>query len=241
MTQSSSLTSKTYGLIRLAILNCELKPGSRIKIKELCERFGVSLSAVRESLSRLTSDGLVISEPQKGFMVAPVSLDDLADLIRSRVSIEDLCQRSAIENGDVEWEAAIIAAHHRLHRAPIIGEGDDARPSEEWFKVHVLFHQAIVSACTSRRLLEIRSLLALQADRYMRMAIPFSLCFGNNEVARDHDLLVEAMLGRRADEAGELIKLHLSRTWEPLTTALTRSELFSGERANGSDILAAAE
>lgn len=222
-----SLTSRTYGEIRLAILNCELMPGSHVKINDLCTKLGVSLSAVREALSRLTSDGLVISEPQKGFIVAPVSFSDLDDLTRTRISIEQLCLRSAIENGNVEWEAAIVAAHHRLTRASALGEGLEAKPSEEWLKVHIVFHEALVAACTSRRLLELRALYALQADRYMRIAI--GPCFSSVDIANEHAQLVKAVMDRQAQTACDIIDCHISRTRDVLTAALRHSDIFSAD------------
>ena len=57
--------------MRADLLACRIPPGSRLKIQDLCDRFSVSLGAIREALSRLTSDGLVVSEPQRGFRAAP--------------------------------------------------------------------------------------------------------------------------------------------------------------------------
>lgn len=71
-------------------------PGSKLPIDQVAERFGVSLGAVREALSRLTSDRLVIAEPQRGFSVAPVSAADLIDLTTVRIDIETRCLRRSI-------------------------------------------------------------------------------------------------------------------------------------------------
>ncbi len=83
-----SLTAKVFEAMRADILACRFAPGQRLKIGELCERFEVSLGAIREALSRLAAEGLVVSEAQKGFTVTPVSMADLADLTTTRVEIE---------------------------------------------------------------------------------------------------------------------------------------------------------
>ncbi len=94
-----SLTETVYETLRAEILACRLLPGRKLKIRELCGRFGVSLGAVREALSRLTAEGLVVAETQRSFQVAPVSAADLADLTRLRVDIEGLALRWAIAAG----------------------------------------------------------------------------------------------------------------------------------------------
>lgn len=62
----------------------------------LSETLGVSLGSVREALVRLTMEGLVLSEPSKGFVVAPISLDDLDDLTDTRIELETHCLRRSI-------------------------------------------------------------------------------------------------------------------------------------------------
>ena len=69
---SSSLTQGAYEALRGDLLACRILPGSRLKIQELCSRLSVSLGAIREALSRLSSESLVIAEPQRGFRVAPL-------------------------------------------------------------------------------------------------------------------------------------------------------------------------
>ena len=105
-----SLTEHAYEALRADILSCRLRPGLRLKIAELCERLGVSLGAVREALAKLTAEGLVIAEAQRGFRVAPVSSADLTDITRTRIDIESMCLARAIAVGGIEWEAGIVAA-----------------------------------------------------------------------------------------------------------------------------------
>src|SRR5215475_11483926 len=115
---SLNLTQGAYEDLRADLLSCRIPPGSRLKIQDLCTRHSVSLGAIREALSRLTSEGLVVAEPQRGFRAAPISAEDLKDLTCVRIQIESLCLRRAIELGDVDWESRLVAAFHRLSRTP---------------------------------------------------------------------------------------------------------------------------
>src|ERR1700676_3667331 len=82
-----NLTQAAYEGLRADLLACRILPGSRLKIQELCDRFSVSLGAIREALSRLTSEELVVAEPQRGFSAAPISAADLKDLTMVRIEI----------------------------------------------------------------------------------------------------------------------------------------------------------
>jgi DNA-binding GntR family transcriptional regulator len=101
---AASRTIQTYETLRRELLDGDHPPGSKLLIDQLAERFGVSLGAVREALSRLTSDRLVVAEPQRGFSVAPVSTADLIDLTAVRIEIETRCLRRSIQRGNLEWE-----------------------------------------------------------------------------------------------------------------------------------------
>src|SRR5712671_6846375 len=109
-----SLTQSAYERLRADLLSCRFEPDERLNISELCAAMGVSLGAVREALSRLTAEGLVVAEPQRGFRVAPISAEDLKDLTAVRSEIELLCLKDSIAHGDVRWEAGLVAANHML-------------------------------------------------------------------------------------------------------------------------------
>lgn len=205
-----NLTENTYSVLRGEILACRLRPGQQLKIHEICSRLRVSPSAVREALSRLTAEDLVVSKAQKGFRVAPVRVDDLEDLTRTRVEIECMCLRRAIAIGGIDWETGLVAAHHRLSRI--------ASPldSDEWSDAHARYHLALVAACDSAWSLRLRALLYAQSERYRRLTL--STARLERDVDAEHRALVEAALARDAGQACHLLAEHLS-----LTAALVRS------------------
>lgn len=209
-TSLGNLTENTYSILRADILACRLRPGQQLKIHEICSRLHVSPGAVREALSRLSAEELVVSKAQKGFRVAPVRVDDLEDLTRTRIEIECMCLRRAIGVGGIEWETGLVAARHRLTRI--------ASPldSDEWAHAHAQYHLALVEACDSAWLLRIRALLYAQSERYRRLSLSGARI--GRDVDAEHRALVEAALARDAGKACRLLADHLS-----LTAALVRS------------------
>ncbi|MES2581814.1 MAG: FCD domain-containing protein [Pseudomonadota bacterium] len=192
-------------LIRIEILDGQLLPGSKLNIKALESRLNVSLGAIREALSRLHAEGLVMAEAQRGYTVVPVSALDLQDLTKTRVDIDALCLREAMQHGDIEWESRIVGAAHRMERLqdlPAAVEGGRTTPA--WNQAHGDFHDALVSACPSAWLLRIRKLLYEQSERYRRLAVPLEST--HRDVRGEHRRLMDAVLGR--DEASALKELH---------------------------------
>lgn len=214
VSQPSAHGDRIFFALRAEILSCRLPPGTKIRLNEIADRFGVSSGAVREALPRLTAEGLTIAQAnkgyQKGYSVAPVSKDELVDLTNTRVFIEQRCMRDAIEHGGLDWEAEILATCHRLSRIPERASDDNRLLNETWSSVHSEFHFALVAGCQSKYLLRIRDGLYAQSERYRRLSVP--LLQGERNVAAEHKLLADAMLGRDADQACHLISDHLWRT-----------------------------
>jgi DNA-binding GntR family transcriptional regulator len=214
---TQNLTQGAYEGLRADLLACRILPGSRLKIQELCARLSVSLGAIREALSRLTSEGLVVAEPQRGFRAAPISQEDLQDLTRVRIEIEGLCLRRAIEVGDVDWESRLVAALHRLSRTPERAAADPARSSDEWAEAHAAFHVALADGCDSPWLLKLRSQLYDQSERYRRLSVP--LTTEKRNIGAEHQGIVDAALARDAHKAVALLSAHLGATTRILLTA----------------------
>ncbi|WP_168276885.1 FCD domain-containing protein [Rhizobium leguminosarum] len=197
--------------MRLDIINCVLKPGEKLRFETLKTLYAVSFSTLREALSRLAAENLVISEGQRGFVVAPVSIADLNDLTNVRVLIEREALGMAIRNGDDRWEANILSTFHRMDKLQQ-RLGREYYLSEEWSAVHSEFHSALVSACGSPVLLEIRGKLFERAHRYRRMSSQFRPQW--REKGAEHKMIADAAVERNAEAALRLIDRHIRETNE---------------------------
>src|SRR5580704_8048543 len=142
--RAATQSDQAYEALLAEILDCRLAPGAKITISDVALRFGFSPGSVREALSRLSAEKWTVATAQKGYSVTPVSVSDLRDLARTRITIEQLCLRSAIAHGDVEWETSAVAAFYRLHRIPMVMT-EPARLSQSWAAAHTTFHAALVA------------------------------------------------------------------------------------------------
>jgi len=211
---------RAYERLKSDILSCRLRPGAKIRINEVARELEVSLGAVREALSRLAAEDMAVATAQKGFSVPDVSIEDLVDLTQTRIKIEELCIRTAIRDGDIEWETALVAAFHRLQRLPETEmDGDKQILSERWAAAHQQFHEAIVAACKSPSLMKIRAVLYAQTERYRRLSVPMRTI--SRDVMAEHRAIFDAVIARDADLAALLMDKHLRLTTEILVGSLS--------------------
>jgi GntR family carbon starvation induced transcriptional regulator len=205
--ESATLGEAAFRQLRADILGGKLRPGEKLLIERLRDGYAVGATPLREALSRLSSIGLVVAESQRGFRVAPVSLENLLDISRNRVWIEGLAVRAAIARGDRAWEAGIVAAAHRLRGAALTGPSG---VTEEWDRENRLFHEALVAACGSPQLLAFRDHLFDMSDRYRRLAVLDGL--HGRDLDTEHDEIMQAVLARDAARAVALLEDHILGT-----------------------------
>ena len=208
-------TEEVYDELRrqLLDLNGDLEPGQRLKLLDLAQRFDASLSVIREALTRLAGQGLLVATPQRGFSVRELSVADLADLTRTRVQVESLALRQALRNGDVAWEAAVVGAHHTLERTPVADA--TGRFNEDWSAAHSVFHQTLLAGCASPRLQGIVTSLRDSAELYRRWY--WALTDDHQrDIAEEHRLLKDFALDRDADQAVRQLAAHIERAPQAL-------------------------
>src|SRR5579863_1497051 len=94
-----TLATSIYARLRRDILRGVFRPGERLRLDKLGERYGIGITPLREALNRLSAEELVNREEQRGFRVAPVSLSDLEELTKTLCWISELALRESIKNG----------------------------------------------------------------------------------------------------------------------------------------------
>jgi DNA-binding GntR family transcriptional regulator len=213
-------SDRVFDSLRNDILACRLLPGSKVRINDIAQSSEVSLGAVREALSRLGAEGLVIAESQKGYRVAPLSVEDLRDLTEARVEIERIGLTRSIARGDLDWETNLVAAWHRLSTiSKQLPEGQQGL--EQWATAHAGFHLALVAACGSNKLLQIRSQLYQQSERYRRYS---GVVARERDVFAEHQRIFQATIARDAAAATEAIAEHLRLTAEIILGSLLQDD-----------------
>lgn len=205
-----SLAEAAYDAIRHDVLNGALEPGSKLRFEMLRQRYAYGSSTLREALTRLVGESLVTSEEQRGFRVAPISLEDLADLTKTRIFIENKALEEAIRVGNDDWEAGVVAAYHRLSKTEAKKVTSDDGWGDEMEERNRAFHLALVSACPSRWLNHLYGFLFQQSERYRRISrlghhIP-------RDTHAEHQRIFDAVMKRDAKTACEASRQHIEIT-----------------------------
>lgn len=214
-----TLSTTIAGTLRAAISNGELAPGSKLRLDELRVIFGVSLSPLREALSRLSAEGFVVMEDQRGYRVAPISPQNLEEVTKLRSLVETFALRESIANGDDKWEGEVVASLYRLNK---LDKLEDPAATRAWESAHREMHSRLISACRMPLLLAFSSTLHDLNDRYRRLflaARPF-----DKAVRREHADICNAALERNADLACNIMREHIERTGTNIRKALLKND-----------------
>lgn len=213
-------TEQVYEQLRSEILDGALSPAQRLKTASLSRQFGLSMTVIREALTRLAEQGLVVAAPNRGFMVKPLTIADLVDLTETRIRLEVMTLRDSILLGDLEFESNIVATLHSLERTPYVGSNSEG--NKVWRQNHRAFHNALISGCGSPRLIAIASGLRDSADIYRAWSRTIA---GNTDrdLDAEHRQIMELTLARDADGAAEALSAHIRRTTDALMTHAERT------------------
>ncbi|HFZ8993219.1 TPA: DNA-binding transcriptional regulator CsiR [Citrobacter freundii] len=203
------MTSDGYRWLKNDIIRGVFQPDEKLRMSLLTSRYTLGVGPLREALSQLVAERLVTVVNQKGYRVAPMSVQELLDIFDARANTEAMLVQLAIERGDEQWEAELLARAHLLNKwAP---NGDREQMMDEWDRRHQAFHTAIVAGCGSQYLLQMRGHLFDLAARYRFIWLRTTVM--SEEIMEDkqkqHETLLNAILERNAPLASHLMRQHL--------------------------------
>ncbi len=211
-----TLATTIASRLRAQITGGLIPPGEKLRLDDLRATFGVSLSPLREALSRLSAEGFVIMEDQRGYRVAPVSENNLLEVTKLRSEIESFALRESIRLGDDDWEGVLVSTQYRLNK---LERGEVGTPRlAEWETSHRELHQRLLSACRMPLLLQFCSTLHDLSDRYRRLFLEDHPI--DRTVSDEHGEIVRAALERRPDDACGMLRIHIERTGNNVLRAL---------------------
>lgn len=206
-----TVAEAVFERLRADLMGGRYAPGEALRLEPLMARYGCGISPLREALNRLAAQRLVRAVGQRGFQAAPVTLAEMWDLMRLRQKLEGEALSLAIEAGDARWESEILAAFHRLAKAP--PPGHDRADPDSWERSHRDFHCALIAACSSEWLLHFIGILYGHTERYRRIrferTMPRKLV---RDVEAEHRALMDAVLARDKRRAVRLLTEHLEKT-----------------------------
>lgn len=212
---SATLALTAYERLRRDVTEGVLTPGAKLRVAELHDRYHIGLSPLREALSRLCSDGLVLKRERQGFYVSELDEKEFMQIINTRLVLEETALRLSFCNGGARWEEAIVLAFHRLSKAGE-GSGDDYTLQPDWARFHKEFHTALLAACDNEWLLRFSARLYEQSARYrllrrLRSAGHTSL---RQDLVKEHRDILDACLARNVEKAVDLLIDHYKKSMQ---------------------------
>lgn len=202
-----TLGEQAYHQLRQHIIEGRYPAGTKLRVEHLKDVYGVGAGTLREALTRLVSDALVVAEGQRGFRVTPMSVADLEDITRLRILIEIDALRESIRRGDAQWEQRVRTSFDALSawEQPV---SFDSRPA--WEVANRRFHEALISAAASPWTYLVLRVLGQHGERYRSGCI--GLENSHRDVHREHACIFEAAMRRADARAALALEDHISTT-----------------------------
>jgi GntR family transcriptional regulator, rspAB operon transcriptional repressor len=213
---SSSLSDVAYDAIRKAITSGSYQPGDQLKQLDLAAELDVSQRTIREALTRLVSDGLVIQKPYKGFMVISISQEEQKEIYKLRAALEGLAMQDAancISDADLK---------HMLDLLPFTAPGETEESIPLAREINREFHMIPVLATHQNLLIKILDQIwDLVLTYYSKTdENPSGIYQSRNDDVADHRQILEALEAHDGQRAQEAMTRHIENNLETLIKRL---------------------
>lgn len=208
---SRTLIERAYVQLRDDIVEGRLAPGERMRVEHLKTRYGVGAGTLREAITRLASDALVVAEGQRGFRVAEATMADLEDLTRLRLHIEIDALRQSIRHGGPVWRENLRQAFDELSALE-----QPLRPEarRRWEQLNTRFHETLVEGCQSAWTMRLLRTLGRHSERYRSISIRFGPV--PRDVHAEHKLIYDLAMSGQEARAALALEAHIRATPDAL-------------------------
>jgi len=201
------LPEMVYHRLRLQILNGELKRGQLLRQEELAQRYNVSRVPLREALSRLEADGLIVLRPRRGYAVNTLDQKDIVEIFELRAVVEEHAGHLAAlarTPADVTRVGDILARMEALDRNK---KGHFA----EWFRCNRDFHTEMLAASKRARVVRLAGTLRDAVEPYIRAESEHRRGDNVRDADAEHREMFEAFSAGDARGLAELSRRHVER------------------------------
>jgi DNA-binding GntR family transcriptional regulator len=197
------LKSRLYGQLLVDIIIGRLMPGERLDERALAKRYGGGLAGIREALTRLALEGLVVRRARVGTMVAALDLGEAREAFAARALVEVECAGLASR---FATDADITAIRETLAGGEKAVAKNDVRALAAMDEA---FHVAVAEASHNRVLAKMVTTLHHQTARFWLNTMREPSPDENRRALAEHHALADAIAGRDATRAREAMRLSL--------------------------------
>ncbi len=208
------IRSRIVEAVRDAILQGRIKPGERIRERELVESLGISRSPLREAIRVLEAEGLVTTAPHRGAWVSELSAEDLRETTDVRIMLETYAARLTCKE---LGEPTLRAMAGQLKRARA-----GAKKAAVDLNYSMGFHDVFVQACSNQKVIQLYEIVKRHLRRYQLLA--FTRLGRARRANEEHAQILRAFRERDIAEVERLLTAHLLRASEEIAGHLTTTE-----------------
>ncbi len=217
-----SLTEQVYDALKREILTARLRPSQPLIENELAARFGVSKTPIREALRLLVQDGWIVVLPRKGYLVAPLSLEDVREVFALRLMLEpQVTGEAAIRARALQPSSAgrDLVARLRLAAA---GPGGEEPSYQSTMRAARAFHLTVAGAAGNSRLLRVLEALLDEVERLLHLMPQLGDHVTAMVEPAAHERIIAAIEAGDAEQAAAHMRAHLAEVSRILVDAFGR-------------------
>lgn len=192
-----------FDVLKREILALELKPGQAISENEICARFDVSRTPVREALRRLQEQGFVNTVPYSGTYVTLLNLDDIRQMIYMRVAVELMIMGDFME---VATPLLYEEIRHQIRLQELLIEEPDFEP-DQFYRMDAQMHALWFEAVGKARLWDFIQAQQLHYTRFRMLDFVTETDF--TRIIREHKTLLEMLEKKDKEGLEKALKAHL--------------------------------
>ena len=192
-----------YQVLKKEILDLELKPGQVIKENEICERFSVSRTPVRDALRMLQEQGFVITVPYRGIYVTLLNLSNIKQMIYMRVAVETMVMR---DFSQIATPLIMEDIFYMLRKQKALIQTADFKP-EQFYRLDAQLHGIWFEATKKTKLWEMLQEQQLHYTRFRMLDFVTETDF--TRIIEEHENLVELLEKKRIAGMEKALKDHL--------------------------------
>lgn len=192
-----------FQALKQEILTLELKPGQPISEHELCARFAVSRTPVREALRRLQEQGFVHTVPYSGTYVTLLDLEDIRQMIYMRVAVERMVMGDFME---VATPLLYEEIRHQIRMQELLIEEPGFEP-DQFYAMDAQMHGLWFEAVGRSKLWDFIQANQLHYTRFRMLDFVTETDF--TRIIREHKILLEMLEKKDKDGLEKALKAHL--------------------------------
>ena len=208
-----SATQTVYGELKRQILTFQLVPGTALEERQILRSLGFSRTPFREACMRLKEEGWLLAFSRRGFLIAPITFEDIVHIYELRLILESACAQIAAVRAtapDMERMERMIQAEDGCSSIDAI--------SADLVKMNFEFHMFLAELTQNTRLTNIVRNILEHVTRFDSMLTRYA----PSTSWVTHNSIVEAIRRRDSVQAGKNMQEHIEQARMRIISAFTR-------------------